>query len=85
MYEELTDEELEDSIFDRYRLMAEKNIENVPEPERTMMVVYGSHGVIENGGFKYFVEADFEAKEPYLLISNSYKNIAKPGSESNCF
>ena len=75
MYEELSDEQLEDSVFERYRLMAEKNIENVPEPERTLMVVYGAHGVIGNGGFRYFFESNFVAKQPYKLISESYKNL----------
>ena len=75
MYEHLTDDQIEDAVFDQYRETASKEIRDVPEPERTIMAVYASLGVICNGGFAYFFENDFPGYKPYDVIIQSYKNL----------
>ena len=62
-------------IFDRYQKAANTSIESVPEPARSLMVIYSVQGVIGNGGFRYFFENDFEGYDSYNVILDAYRNI----------
>ncbi len=62
-------------VFEKYKEVAEKDINLVPEPDKTLMVIYSAHGIIGNGGFRYFFENDFPGIENYNIIIKSYNNL----------
>lgn len=43
--------------------------------KQVVLVVMGAQGVIDNGGFQYFYEADWPNKPPYSLFINAFKEI----------
>jgi hypothetical protein len=45
------------------------------EEFRTVVVVYGAQGVIDNGGLQYFFESDWPGQPPYALFSEAYRRI----------
>ena len=71
-------DDLVQEVFDKYRHEAEKDINLVPEPERTLMVIYNAHGIIGNGGFRYFFENNFEGIEDYNIFIKCYLNLNLP-------
>ena len=44
-------------------------------PVRTVVLVHGAQGVIDNGGLRYFFEADFPGKPDYGLFVEAYGAI----------
>ncbi len=44
-------------------------------PYQTVVVLYSAQGIIDNGGFQYFFESDFQVKLPYSIFSQAYKRI----------
>jgi hypothetical protein len=47
----------------------------LPAPLQTVALIYPAQGIIDNGGFEYFFEADFDFNPPYSLISAAYRRI----------
>jgi hypothetical protein len=67
---------ISDRVFEQYGEQANVNgISSIPEPARTLIAVYTAQGIIENGGFAYFFELDFQGGDSYKAIVDSYKNI----------
>ncbi len=57
-------------------LNAQNNkLENLPEEVAVFLRVYDAQGVIDNGGYKYFFEADWPENPPYSDFVNAYYNI----------
>jgi hypothetical protein len=51
------------------------NPRRLAEPARTLVLVYGAQGVIDNGGFRYFFENDWPGRPPYSWFSRAYRRI----------
>ena len=47
----------------------------LPEPVRVFLQVNGAQGVIDNGGFRYFFEADWPGNPPYETFAAAYEAI----------
>ena len=47
----------------------------LPPPVRTVVLVQGAQGVIDNGGLQYFFESDFPGQPPYSVFVNAYRAI----------
>lgn len=45
------------------------------EPERVVTLVWHSTGIIENGGFHYLFESDFNGDPGYRLTAEAFKTI----------
>ena len=45
------------------------------EPVRTLVLVYGAQGVIDNGGVRYCFENDWPGRPPYSWFSRAYRRI----------
>ena len=52
----------------------------LPEPWKTIVLVYSAQGVIDNGGFTYFFENDWPNKTPYEEFASAYDRIGKHGA-----
>jgi hypothetical protein len=47
----------------------------LPDSVRIFLLVHGAQGVIDNGGYKYFFEADWPGNPPYEHFSEAYEAI----------
>jgi hypothetical protein len=47
----------------------------MPEPVRNFLLVHGAQGVIDNGGYRFFFEADWPNKPPYDVFVSAYEAI----------
>jgi hypothetical protein len=56
----------------------------LPVPQQTVAVIYAAQGVIDNGGFKYFFEADWPNNPPYSMFIDAYRRIGAVGA-AECF
>jgi hypothetical protein len=56
------------------------NIEALPVPFRTIVIIYSAQGVIDNGGLEYFFESDFPNNPPYKLFIDAYRAIGAKGA-----
>ncbi len=45
----------------------------IPEPGRAVVVVISTKGVIDNGGFEFFMESDFPDGTPHGNMAESYR------------
>ncbi len=54
---------------------AEANIDKLPKEVATFLMVYSAQGVIDNGGYVYFFEADWPNNPPYSKFVDAYKSI----------
>lgn len=59
------------------------DIEKLPLPLQTVVVIYTSQGIIDNGGFEYFFESDFPNQPSYNLFSESYRRIGAESAANN--
>ncbi|MCE9527058.1 MAG: DMP19 family protein [Planctomycetales bacterium] len=50
-------------------------IDKLPTPFRAIIRVVAAQGVIDNGGFQFFFESDFEDQPPYSVFVDAYKEI----------
>ena len=71
-----------DSLLDKVTILAfselEKvngNIDALPVPLRTVVVIYSAQGVIDNGGLEYFFGNDFPDNPPYQIFIDVYREI----------
>lgn len=53
---------------------------NEPEPSRTVTLVWHSAGLIENGGFKYLFEGNFNGDPGYRITAAAYERIDAPNA-----
>lgn len=74
---DLTDKQIEDLVFQKYTISDKFDIENISEPERSLIAVYTAQGIIDNGGLSYFFESDFPDENAYTVMAESYRNIGK--------
>lgn len=54
------------------------DLSKLPLPVQSFILVYGAQGVIDNGGYKYFFEADWPGKPDYRLFITAYEAIGCP-------
>jgi tetratricopeptide (TPR) repeat protein len=47
----------------------------LPEPLRTVFLVQGAQGIIDNGGLQYFFGRDWEGQPPYSIFVDAYRTI----------
>jgi hypothetical protein len=47
----------------------------LPVPAQTVAVIYSAQGIVDNGGFRYFFEADWPGNPPYSMFSQAYQRI----------
>jgi len=65
-----------DEVFNKYKNMLErKGILAVGEPFRTVIAIYTIQGILDNGGFEYLFENEFNDKMPIYVFRKSYENI----------
>ena len=55
------------------------DINCLPMPLQTVVVVNSAQGIIDNGGLEYFYESDFDGNPPYTFFVDAYRRI---GAES---
>ncbi len=67
------DDSLEE-VFNKYK---DNEFESIPEPARTLVCIYSAHGIIGNGGFRFFFENNFNDNNEHAInyIISSYNNI----------
>jgi hypothetical protein len=60
-----------------YRILWQDNPElSVPEPARTVLLIWQSAGVIGNGGFSYLFEGSYNSDSDYSVVAiDSYRRI----------
>jgi len=51
------------------------DLQKLPEPFRTVVIIYSAQGVIDNGGFRCFFEGDWPGQPPYSSISDAHRRI----------
>jgi Domain of unknown function (DUF4375) len=47
----------------------------LPIPLQTVLLLNGAQYRIDNGGFQYFFESDFDGNPPYSAFSDAYRRI----------
>jgi hypothetical protein len=55
------------------------DLDALPVPLQTLLIVESAQGIIDNGGLEFFYEADFPNNPPYALFVEAYRRI---GAES---
>jgi hypothetical protein len=50
-------------------------MDRLSEPVRIVLIVHAAQGLIDNGGFQYFFEADFPGTPPYAFFVDAYRTI----------
>jgi hypothetical protein len=48
---------------------------DLPEIHQTVLLAWHSYGIIENGGFEYLFEGDFEGDPGFSLTCKAFENI----------
>ena len=51
------------------------DIEKLSPPLQTLVNVVSAQGIIDNGGFQFFFESDFEGQPPYSDFMDAYREI----------
>ena len=51
------------------------DMSRLPESVRIFLLVNGAQGVIDNGGYNYFFEADWPGTPPYEVFADAYEAI----------
>jgi hypothetical protein len=51
------------------------NLDALPPPVRTVLLVHAAQGIIDNGGLQYFFESDFPHQPPYSDFVDAYRAI----------
>jgi hypothetical protein len=51
------------------------NLSCTPLPLQTVLVIDSAQGIIDNGGFQYFFEADFPGMPDYSTFIDAYERI----------
>lgn len=56
------------------------DLELLPIPLRTLLMIESAQGMIESGGLEYFYEADFPNNPPYSAFAEAYRRIGAGGA-----
>lgn len=67
--------DLESQLFEKYAELANLSIFNVPEPERTLMLVYLAKYPLSNGGYRYLFERDLAGNVTHGMIIDAFGKI----------
>jgi hypothetical protein len=62
-----------DAAFDG--LDRESPLDGLPRPRQVFVLVYSAQGVLDNGGFTYFLGCDWPATPPYARFVEAYREI----------
>nr|WP_315491662.1 DUF4375 domain-containing protein [uncultured Rhodoferax sp.] len=54
---------------------ASGDVFKLPLPVQTVAVVQTAQGIIDNGGFEYFYESDFDGTPPYSFFVETFRRI----------
>lgn len=54
---------------------ASGDVFKLPLPVQTVAVVQTAQGIIDNGGFEYFYESDFDGTPPYSFFVEAFRRI----------
>lgn len=73
MIEDLLDR-ASDEAFARFAAAGE-DFSALPDPIKTVVIVCGAQGVIDNGGLDYFYRGDWPGQPPYSTFSEAYRRI----------
>jgi hypothetical protein len=69
------DGEVLDRVFEKITARPDFNINTASQVEQVVVLVTTAQGLIDNGGFAYFFENDFEGKPDYQLFVNAFDAI----------
>lgn len=67
-----------DKSFDKTKLLLDQagnNMLDIPEPNATLLLVYGAQGIIDNGGYEYFFSKDWINNPNYQFFIDAYNRI----------
>lgn len=53
----------------------DRDINRLPTPLQTVVVVTSAQGIIDNGGLEYFYECDFDGSPAYSFFVEAYRRI----------
>jgi hypothetical protein len=51
------------------------DLDKLPRPVRTVVIVQTAQGLIDNGGIQYFFESGFPNQPPYDIFVDAYREI----------
>jgi hypothetical protein len=51
------------------------DLDQLPVPLQTLLIVESAQGIIDSGGLEYFYEADFPNNPPYASFVEAYRRI----------
>ena len=74
----LDDESMLDQLSDIAFQQMDSNgddLTRLDEPYRTVAIIFGSQGIIDNGGLYYFFENDWPNNPPYSTFAGAYETI----------
>jgi hypothetical protein len=69
------DESLLMQVIEKITCVEDFNINAVPEEHRNVVAVITAQAVIDNGGFRYFFESQFEGSSDYQIFVKAYKEV----------
>jgi hypothetical protein len=52
-----------------------QQVDLLPPQCRDVVLVYSAWGIIENGGFEYFFEADFPGNPAFEVFTNAFRGV----------
>lgn len=58
------------------------DLDALPVPLQTLLVVESAQGIIDNGGLEYFYETDFPNNPPYSVFVEAYRRIGADAAAS---
>ena len=76
----LDDESMLDQLSDIAFQQMDANgndLTQLDEPYRTVAIIYGAQGIIDNGGLCYFFENDWFNNPPYSTFADAYERIGR--------
>lgn len=62
----------------RRQFKAARSMDALPHPVQIVLIVDASHGVLMNGGLRYFYESDWPGNPPYDVFVAAYEAIGAP-------
>ena len=69
-------ERISDIAFSELEQNAD-NLASLDEPYKTVAIIYGAQGIIDNGGFRYFFENDWPNNPDYSVFADAYARIER--------
>ena len=69
------DETLLMQVIEKITGVQDFDINAVPDEHRNVVAVITAQAVIDNGGFRYFFESQFEGSSDYQMFVKAYKDV----------